>query len=224
MNEEHHDLIAALAAVDPVDLAAVPEPDRALFEEIVTMDPTETSVVNHNSRSRRRAWIAAAALVALGGAGVGAAALADDDKVADPPATDAPGTTAGPKVAGIEPAPRTGQFAGSSLSSCLVWDVSNLDLTDYAFDGTVSAIDNGWVTFDVGEAFKGDLGATVVLNAELLMAGPEGGAVTSVSEVLITAVGERFLVSGSDGYAGVCNQTQAYDAAQADAWRTQLQG
>ena len=90
--------------------------------------------------------------------------------------------------------------------------------------GTVSAIDNGWVSFDVGEAFKGDLGATVVLNAELLMAGPEGGAVTSVSEVLITAVGERFLVSGSDGYAGVCNQTQAYDAAQADAWRTQLQG
>lgn len=223
MNEEHEDLIAALGAADPVDLASVPGPDRALFEEIVTMEPTETPVPNRITRSRR-AWIAAAAVVALGGIGAGAAALADDDKVADPPVTDAPDTTSEPKVAGIQPAPRTGLYAGSSLSSCLVWDVSNLDLSAYAFDGTVSAIDNGWVTFDVGEAFKGDLGATVVLNAELLMAGPEGGAITSVSEVLITAVGERFLVSGSDGYAGVCNQTQAYDAAQADAWRTQLQG
>jgi hypothetical protein len=223
MNEDSEDLVAALSAVDPIDLEALPRPDRALFEEIVTMEPTETPVSNRTSRPRR-AWLGAAAVVALGGIGVGAAALAHDDKVADPPTTDAPDTTSGQNVSGIEPAPRTGQFAGSSLSSCLVWDVSNLDLTEYAFDGTVSAIDNGWVTFDVGEAFKGDLGATVVLNAELLMAGPDGGAVTSVSEVLITAVGERFLVSGSDGYAGVCNQTQAYDAVQADAWHAQLRG
>lgn len=216
MNEERDDLLAALVAADPIDPDAVPAPDRQLLEEIITMEPIITKAMRP---SRKRSLIAAA-LVAVGGIGVGAVALNDNGtKAADPPAT-----TAKPqgKVKGIEPAPRTGVFAGSSLQSCIVWDVSSLDLTEYAFDGTVAAIDNGWVSFEVNEWFKGEAGQLVVLNAEMLTAGPDGGITTSVDEVLITEVGQRLLVSGNEGFAGVCNQTQTFTQDEADAWRAQL--
>jgi hypothetical protein len=88
----------------------------------------------------------------------------------------------------------------------------------------VTAIDNGWVTFEVGEWFTADAGSVVVLNAEGLLAGPDGGPMDGGSEsvVMITEVGQRFLVSGVDGYANICNGTQPYVAAEADAWRTHL--
>jgi|CXWL01.1.fsa_nt_gi hypothetical protein len=219
MNEERDGLLAALAAADPIDPDAVPAPDRLLLEEIITMEPIITNAVRP---SRKRSLIAAATLVAVGGIGLGAVALNDNGtKAADPPVT-----TAKPqgKVEGIEPAPRTGVFAGSSLQSCIVWNVGNLDLTEYAFDGTVAAIDNGWVSFEVNEWFKGEAGQLVVLNAEMLTAGPDGGVTTSVDEILITEVGQRFLVSGNDGFAGVCNQTQTFTQDEADAWRAQLVG
>jgi hypothetical protein len=214
---ERDDLIAALAAADPVDLEAVPAPDRHLLEEIMQM---ESNVTSTSKPSRKRSMIAAAALVVVAGVGAGAVALNDNGTKA----ADHGPTTANPpaKVQGIEPAPRTGQFAGSTMNSCMVWDVSVLDGAEYAFDGTVTAIDNGWVSFDVGEWFTGEAGTLVVLNAEMLMAGPDGGVTSSVGEVLITEVGQRLLVSGNDGFAGVCNQTQAYSETEADAWRTHL--
>ncbi len=208
----------ALASADPVDLARVPAPDRALFEEIL-MEPTQTTAPTRSNRPR--ALIAGAALVAIAGIGGGAIALnGNDGKAADPPkSTDAPSR----KVAGIDPAPRTGQRAGDTMTSCMVWDAAFvLPDVEYAFDGTVSAIDDGWVTFEVDEWFSGPGGDLVVLNAEALIPRSEGEAVTSVDEQLITEAGQRFLVSGSGGFAGVCNMTQAHTEAEAAVWRSVL--
>ncbi len=210
---ERDELMGALASADPVDVGAVPGPDRALFEEII-MEPSVTEPTKSN---RHRTIVAAAVLVAAAGIGGGAVALSGNDtKAADPPATDVPE----PKVAGIEPAPRTGQRAGEVMSSCMMWDAAVvLPDAEYAFDGTVSAIDDGWVTFEVSEWFSGPGGDLVVLNAEALIPRAEGEVALSTDEQLITEAGQRFLVSGSDGYAGVCNMTQSFTAAEADVWR-----
>jgi hypothetical protein len=218
---ERDELLEALASADPVDLGAVPAPDRALFEEIIM----ETSVTEPTKSNRHRTIVAAAVLVAAAGIGGGAVALSgNDSKAADPPATEAPTDDSTPgKVAGIEPAPRTGQRAGDTIASCMVWDAAIvLPDVEYAFDGTVSAIDDGWVTFEVGEWFSEPRGDLVVLNAESLIPRADGDVVTSVDEQLITEVGQRFLVSGSDGFAGVCNLTQAYAEAEAAVWRSVL--
>ncbi len=218
MIERDQELIAALTAADPIDLDAVPAPDRALLEEIMMTDPANSPRSTPVETPRRRTpVVAAAALMLVTGVGVGALALNDGSKAADPAATTARALTRAP----IDPAPRTGLDPGGISTSCMVWDVTSLDLTAYAFDGTVTEIDNGWVTFEVGEWFKGPSGDLVTLNAEALTA-RDGGIATSVDELLITDVGQRLLVSGSDGFAGVCNQTQAYTAAEADAWRAQL--
>jgi hypothetical protein len=204
----HDDLVAALAAADPVETSMVPAPDPVLREEIIAMAPDSNT---HEPRRRRAPLVAAAVLMLVVAAGVGVVAL--DDGSSEPELT----------VTAIEPAPRTGHSGGTTIGSCMIWDVSALDLTEYAFDGTVTAIDDGWVTFQTNEWFTGPGGDLVTLNAEALVADTDG-VVTSVDEVLITDVGQRFLVSGNDGYAGVCNQTQAYSAAEADAWRAHLGG
>lgn len=220
MNEEHDDLLSALAKADPIDPDSVPFPNQQLFEEIVTMESGSETTTSRPSRSRM--WVAAS-LVLVAGAGAGTYALNDSgSKAAKPKPTTT--TVAQGKVRGIEPAPRTGAFGGASTASCIIWDVSSLDNSEFAFDGTVASIDNGWVSFDVNEWFKGEAGNLVVLNAEMLMAGPDGGVTTSVGEVLITEVGQRLLVSGSQGTAGVCNQTQAFTQSEADAWRDHLAG
>ncbi len=214
MSNERDELLAALVAADPVDIDAVPGPDRALLEEIIMQQPDVTAPKNPN---RQRTIIAAAALIAAAGIGGGAVALSGNDtKAADSPTTEAPPT----KVAGIEPAPRTGQRAGDAIASCMMWDAAIvLPDVEYAFDGTVSVIDDGWVTFEVNEWFSGPGGDLVVLNAESLIPRAEGDAITSVDEQLISESGQRFLVSGSDGFAGVCNMTQAFTEAEAAVWR-----
>ncbi len=215
MNFDDDELSAALTAADPVDASAVPCPDNQLFEEITSMEPNSTEIARRPRTSRPRLWIAAS-LVAATGAGAAALVLNDNDTIAANPKVT---TTQPGKVKGIEPAPRTGVFNSAGMASCMVWDVSALDGSDFAFDGTVTDIDNGWVSFAVGESFKGTVGSVVVLNAEALMAGPDGGVTSSAGEVLITGVGQRFLVSGNDGTAGVCNHTQTFSQAEADAWR-----
>lgn len=224
MNIDDNELLAALTAADPVDASAVPCPDNQLFEEITSMEPNQTEIARRSRTSRPRLWIAAS-LVAATGAGAAAIVLNDNDTIAATPKPKPTITTTQPgKVKGIEPAPRTGAFNSAAMASCMVWEVSALNGSDFAFDGTVTDIDNGWVTFDVGESFKGAVGSVVVLNAEALMAGPDGGVTSSAGEVLITGVGQRFLVSGLDGAAGICNHTQTFTQAEADAWRGNFAG
>lgn len=88
---------------------------------------------------------------------------------------------------------------------------------DFAFDGTVTAIDGSKVTFAVNAAFRGVTGATVTLDAP----GMTGTAITSADGPNL-AVGERYLVAGDDTFAWACGYTQSYDPGLAAEWSSAL--
>lgn len=107
---------------------------------------------------------------------------------------------------------------GSGIGSCVAtYSLSTLAARDFAFDGTVAAIDGDRVTFRVGQAFKGDLGGEVTLTAT----GMTGTSVTSAGGPTL-AVGGRFLVAGDDTFAWACGFTQPYDAGVAADWAAAL--
>lgn len=86
---------------------------------------------------------------------------------------------------------------------------------EWAFDGTVTAIDDGRVTFEVHESFGGsDLPArrTVVMGAPVTPDRSEASPSYSV--------GDRLLVSGSGVTAWGCGRTVYYDEATAAGWRS----
>lgn len=83
----------------------------------------------------------------------------------------------------------------------------------FRFDGTVTAIAGGRVTFEVHESFRGDVPDTVVV-----VLGPP---VTSGSSEASPSysVGTRLLVAGARGEAWGCGDTVYHDEATAAAWR-----
>jgi hypothetical protein len=84
---------------------------------------------------------------------------------------------------------------------------------DFAFDGTVTAIGGDSATFAVNEAFRGDLGDSITLEA----AGMTGTSVTSGGGPSL-AQGGRYLVAGDDRFVWACGFTQPYDEAVAAEW------
>jgi hypothetical protein len=109
-------------------------------------------------------------------------------------------------------APGAGPNPG--IGSCVAtYSISTLAARDFAFDGTVAAIDGDQVTFRVGQAFKGNAGDEVTLTAT----GMTGTAVTSAGGPTL-AVGGRYLVAGDDTFAWARGFTQTYDAGVAADW------
>ena len=103
---------------------------------------------------------------------------------------------------------------GAGIGPCVEsYSLDTLANRDFAFDGTVTAIDGDQVTFDVNEAFGGDLAETVTLTAT----GMTGTAVTSAGGPILV-IGERYLVAGDGEFAWACGFTQPYEAAAAAQW------
>lgn len=75
----------------------------------------------------------------------------------------------------------------------------------FSFDGTVTAIDGGKVTFEVHESFRGDVPATYVVRLGPPTTPGHSEAGPSYS------IGTRLLVQGSDGSAWGCGDTVYYD-------------
>ncbi len=121
-------------------------------------------------------------------------------------------TTQRPGAIGVphedEGVARTGEVA-TRTSVC----VDDAD-PRWAFDGTVTAIDDGEVTFTVHESFSGELPATYVVE----MGAPvkRGGSETGPSY----SVGTRMLVSGAGDAAWGCGATVYFDEESASAWRS----
>ncbi len=109
-----------------------------------------------------------------------------------------------------------GEPIGSGAAGiCIQYTDQMLLDQQVAFDGTlVSASPDGTeVVFEVHRWFKGGEGDQVTLSAEGLM--------VEQSVALVGAslhVGERYLVSGSDGYVWACGYTLTYDSALAEHW------
>ena len=112
-------------------------------------------------------------------------------------------------IAGGEP------IGSSPMAMCIQYTDEMLAGQEVAFDGTlVSATENGAeVVFDVHRWFKGGEGAQVTLSAEGLIGGDSLALVGAELEV-----GQRYLVSGTDGYVWACGFTLTYDTALADHW------
>ena len=84
----------------------------------------------------------------------------------------------------------------------------------WAFDGTVTAINANQVTFTVNTAFWGVTDSTVTVTADQMtppiQVGLDGGPELQV--------GSRYLVTGDDQYAWACGYTQEYTDAAAAEW------
>ena len=110
------------------------------------------------------------------------------------------------------PAPDpAGGGGGGGTGICLAFSLDELAMRDFAFDGTVTAVDGDRVTFTVNSSFIGDASGSVTLTApDTSQTALEGG--------IPLEQGGRYLVSGDDGIVWGCGFTQAYSDAAAAEW------
>ena len=196
MNDE--ELLARLRAADPAASLPPADPGRTtrLLEDTMSND-TETSpgtTVDQDTPVRRRsplAWlVAAAAVLVIAGVGV-FAVVGGDDGPGVPTAQDP-----APSVMALSARPPTS-------AKCMVVTPEVLANQEVAFDGTVAAITDGLVTLDVTSWYRGGDADQVTVEAP-----PEN------LEALVSAadfqVGQRYLVSATDGFVSVCGLSGAY--------------
>lgn len=113
---------------------------------------------------------------------------------------------------GGSPAPTDDPATG--IGSCVeTYSPEALANRDFAFDGTVTAINGDEVTFAVTERFVGSGGNEITLTAT----GMTGTSITSAGGPNL-AEGERYLVAGDDTFVWACGFTQPYAASVAADW------
>jgi hypothetical protein len=110
--------------------------------------------------------------------------------------------------------PVGGGDGGGAAGICLAYSVEELANRDFAFDGTVTAIDGDQATFTVNESFIGDMSGSVTLAA------PVSSEDISFEGGTELVQGDRYLVSGDDGIVWGCGFTQPYSETLAAEWAT----
>jgi hypothetical protein len=199
------DPLEALRRADPLDPLEVPKDTtgahaRALFQEVTSMDRTETKAAPRRQPLLRRLALAAGGVAVVAVAAGGAyALLADEENI----------------VGGVP-------VGSDVMAMCLAYDEATLADQDFAFDGTVIAInetvvDEGFstytVTFEVHRWFRGGDAAEVTYGADGLI-GETSLALTGPG----LEMGKRFLISGSETYVWGCGYSLTYDTAIANHW------
>jgi hypothetical protein len=196
MNDD--ELLARMRAADPAASLPPAAAGRTarLLEDTMSHD-TETSgtpPVDQDTPVRRRsplAWlVAAAAVLVIVGVGVFAVVGGDDSPSA--PTAEEPA----PSVLALSVRP-------PSSAKCMVVSPAVLARQQVAFDGTVATITDGLVTLDVTTWYRGGDADQVTVQA------PSADLAALVSAAHFE-VGERYLVSATDGYVSVCGFTAAY--------------
>ncbi|MEO6511963.1 MAG: hypothetical protein ABIO16_13275, partial [Nocardioides sp.] len=145
---------------------------------------------------RRRsplAWLVAAAAV-LVIAGVGAFAVFSGDGSPSVPVAQDPAAT----VMELSARP-------PSTAKCLVVSPAALQQQQVAFDGTVASITDGLVTLDVGHWYLGG-------NADQVTVQAPAADLQALVQAADFKIGERYLVSATDGSVSVCGFTAPYSA------------
>ncbi len=94
-------------------------------------------------------------------------------------------------------------------AKCRVPNVDGLTAQSMAFDATATEIDGRTVTLDVAQWFRGEPTTTVTVEA----VSPELQLALSGVEF---EVGQRYLVSGSDGRVALCGLSAEYNQELAD--------
>jgi hypothetical protein len=189
MSQEHDDLRARLARIDPaaagpVDPATSPRAQELLERTMQTLEPLPVvRDLTRPPRWRRPALVAAAAVAAVGIA-LGATQLTSDDA----PATKTPTTVALSAPAGGD---------GTTMSSCLMFDVAILRDMPVALAGTVVAQDADSVTLRVDRWYKGGSADQVRI------ATPQGTTSVALDGVAFEQ-GKRYLLTATDGTVNGC--------------------
>lgn len=186
MNPRSPDPLDELAHADPVRSSRAPSESKARVWARIQEATMDTS----SKRTRQTPWALGVGAVAI--AAVAAVAVLING--------------------GGSPAPS--QEPGPNIGSCVeTYSAETLANRDFAFDGTVTAVDGDSATFAVNEAFRGDLGDSITLEAT----GMTGTSVTSAGGPSL-AQGQRYLVAGDDQFVWACGFTQPYDEAVAAEW------
>lgn len=108
-----------------------------------------------------------------------------------------------------------GETGGGLSASCIGFSPEELRMREFAFEGTVTAIDGEQITFAVDRNFSGDTGTEVALNADS----------TLLNEMYTDfefVVGERYLVSGDGEFAWGCGFTVPHEPEMAAEWEAIL--
>jgi hypothetical protein len=186
MNPRSPDRLDELAHANPVPTNRPPSGSKARVWARIQEARMETSA----GRTRRVPW-------ALGVGAVALAAVAAFAVLFDRGATPAPSQEPGPNV-------------GSCVETYTAGTLAN---RDFAFDGTVIAIDGDSATFAVTEVFRGDVTDPVTLDAPGMT-----GAGTTTSGGLLLEEGQRYLVAGDDRFVWSCGFTQPHTELVAAEW------
>ena len=196
MNDD--ELLVRLRAADPAASLTPADPGRTarLLEDTMSHDTdTGTPAVDQSTPVRRRsplAWLVAAAAV-LVIAGVGAFAVLGGDDSSVPTAQEPPAS-----VMTLSARPPT-------TAKCMVVNVAVLQQQQVAFDGTVASISEGLVTLDVTHWYLGGDTDRVTVKAP-------PADLQALVQAADFRVGERYLVSATEGAVTVCGFTAPYSA------------
>lgn len=196
------DPLDILRDADPIDPLEVPTDTtgahaRALFQEVTSMDTMEREAPTKRPTRNRM-------VLAVSGATAAVLLVASIALLG--------GNGAQPEIiAGGDP-------VGGAGMCVETYDLNTLINRDFAFDGTVTSASGDQVTFDVGVWYAGgdDQSAT------FLAQGFAPGSVSSLGSGL--EIGERYLVSGSQGNVWACGFTMTYDTAIAEQWAAAFGG
>ena len=196
------DSLEALRRADPLDpREALTDPSgaraRALFQEVTSMDATNKAPAPQRRQPLlRRVALGAVAVAVVAAATGGAYALFRGDTEE--------------AIVGGEPI-----GSGDPMAMCIQYTDETLAGQEVAFDGTLmsASADGSEAVFEVHRWFKGGEGAEVTLSAQGLIGGDSLALVGASLEV-----GQRYLVSGTEGFVWACGYTLTYDTALAEHW------
>lgn len=201
------DPIEQLRRADPLDRLEVPNDTsgaqaRALFQEVTGMDVMEQEPIKRPRAWARPVAFAASAMAVVAMAVGGYALFAQNET----------------------PEAIVGAPLGGGAAMCIQYEDAILVGLDVAFDGTLVSVEtipgNGEIdlpqnlaTFEVHKWFKGGEGDTITLDAGILV---DDGSIALVGTQL--EVGQRYLISGDDGFVWACGYSYSYDTEVANHW------
>jgi len=192
MSKLQRDVIADLRASNPQSVEQLPSYSKARLwariEEKIMTDSTKPSAVPLR-------WLLAFSGTAL------AAAAAAFIFISSP----TPSLPTGPSVP-----------LGNPTAICAdMASMGGLQARDFAFDGTVTAIDGDQVTFSINESFIGS-------GNQMTLSAPE---LTGETAIMLGSpaleIGSRYLVAGDDNFVWTCGFTQTYSTELAADWAAQ---
>ncbi len=193
-----------LRDADPVRAHDVPDASlarvSARIQEHIMTDVQPTPADKHSRRPLALlgglALVGVVALVVVVGPGLG---RQQPDAIASVP-TQSPDA----------PAPSIDTGSGVGMASCLMYDPAILPTFDVVFDGTVTAVDGGVITFAVNTGWKGVDGAVTLTS-------PSEG-VALIGSVPDFEVGGRYLVTAAGTSINACGYTLDFDTGTAASW------